>query len=112
MTGAFYDKATGRLYFTLSGQSSLYYRYFQPQSRIVGGQRFTAQASRPTPRGTRSAACSSPAASCTSPTRSNGNLSSVTWANSQAVNGTRVTMSGPGIDGNDWRGRGLVLTNN
>ena len=34
-----------RLYFTLSGQTSLFYRYFEPLSQMVGGQRFTAQAS-------------------------------------------------------------------
>ena len=47
ITGMFYDRPTGRLYYTLkpngsnnSGGSS--YRYFTPESGVVGAQRFTA----------------------------------------------------------------------
>ena len=42
ITGMFYDKSLGRLYYTLTNSSSLYYRYFEPESKIVGAQKFTA----------------------------------------------------------------------
>jgi hypothetical protein len=42
VSGMFYDPALARLYYTQTGSSSLYYRYFEPQSQIVGAQKFTA----------------------------------------------------------------------
>ncbi|MFG1603920.1 hypothetical protein [Actinoplanes sp. NPDC049265] len=39
MTGAFY--LSGRMYYTLSGKSGLYYRYFTPDGSIIGCTEFT-----------------------------------------------------------------------
>ena len=39
VTSAFYSG--GRLYYTLFGQSQMYYRYFTPDSGVVGSQEFT-----------------------------------------------------------------------
>lgn len=40
ITGMFF--AEGRLYYTVSGQDALYYRFFEPESDIVGAERFVA----------------------------------------------------------------------
>jgi hypothetical protein len=111
MTSAFYDKATGRLYYTLSGQSSLYYRYFEPQSQIVGGQRFTAQGSTADVSWSQVGGAFLVGGTLYFANSSNGNLSKIQWSNNATVTGTRATVSGPGVDGNDWRTRGLVLVN-
>jgi len=44
MTGMFYDPATHRIYYTMSGDNRLFYRYFTPESEVVGAQTFTANA--------------------------------------------------------------------
>ncbi len=45
LTGMFYDPATHRLYYTVSNDSNLYYRYFTPESKVVGAQTFVASSS-------------------------------------------------------------------
>jgi hypothetical protein len=45
LSGIFYDTATRRLYYTLTGDSHLYYRYFTPESEVVGAQTFTGSSS-------------------------------------------------------------------
>ena len=47
VTGMFYDRDTGRLYYTLQPTSNnksggFFYRYFTPESGVVGAERFTA----------------------------------------------------------------------
>ena len=40
----FYDPATRRIYYTVANDSRLYYRYFTPESEVVGAQTFQADA--------------------------------------------------------------------
>ena len=40
VTGSFYDPATSRLYYTVADDDRLYYRYFTPESEVVGAQTF------------------------------------------------------------------------
>ena len=43
LTGMFFDPAEHRLYYSVAGDANLYFRYFTPESRIVGAQTFTAR---------------------------------------------------------------------
>lgn len=42
MTGVFYDTATHRLYYSVFGDDRLFYRYFTPESEVVGAETFVA----------------------------------------------------------------------
>ena len=108
VTGAFYSD--GRLYYSLLGQTSLYWRYFSPDSGTVGGQEFTAS-------GGNFASIAGMFLSGSTlyyANRSDGTLHSVSFSNG-GTNGanpsvdptTDTTVSGPGIDGNNWESRSL-----
>jgi PKD repeat protein len=103
MTGVFFDPATSRIYYTLSGNGSLYYREFVPESGIAHAQRKTAGG----------------AVAALNPTRVNGmfvggdgnlyfadsttgNLLRMAWANG-APSGT-ATVANNSVD---WRARAL-----
>ena len=106
ITGMFYDPATGRIYFTKSGSNQLHWRGFSSESRVVGAQRF-------------SSASDAGGVSWDNvqgmfmvdnqlyTSSSNGNLVRRTWNPSTGlpVSGTNETVSGPNIDGEDWRAR-------
>ncbi len=104
-TSMFYDN--GRIYFTLQGQSSLYYRYFTAQSKVVGAKRLVAG----TVPGLDLAQVRGAFATegkVWFATR-DGKLTRFDWATGSdagiATGGTQV--SGPGIDGLLWNSRAL-----
>jgi PKD repeat protein len=105
ISAMFFD--SGRLYYTLNGDSHLYYRYFTPESNVVGGLRFTAsngitgmsfaQASGMFVTGGKLYLATS-----------NGNLQQSDFVNG-APSGTGTVVSGPGIDGTTWSSRAMFL---
>jgi PKD repeat protein len=106
MTGIFYDPDTSRIYYTLSGQNSLYSRSFLPESRVIGANRSTV----------------SGAVSSLAPTRvrgmflsggqiwfadnNTGALSTIGFSNG-AVTGTDALVE----SSIDWRARAMFLVN-
>ena len=108
VTGAFYSD--GRLYYSQLGQNNLFWRYFSPDSGSVGGQEFTVGGG-----GNFSniAGMFLSGSTLYYASRADGTLHSLSFSNG-GTNGTNpsvdptsdTTVSGPAIDGNDWRARG------
>lgn len=102
VTGMFYDR--DRVYYTLTGQSQLFWRWFNVDSGIVGADQFTAP-------GTSLAGWN---AGFVSGNRlyvvqaSTGALAWVTW-NNGAPSGLPTIVNSPATGGNDWRGRAMFV---
>ena len=105
----FYEN--GRLYFTRSGTNELRYRYFTPESGVVGGKRLVASVnvtgiSFSTVRGMFFADGKLHWSD------SAGVLRRIDWRedgpSGVPVAGTATTLSGPAVDGVSWSGRGPV----
>jgi len=105
VTGMFLDQ--GRLYYTLSGNSSLFYRYFSPSWDMTGAQTFTVNSSAEFDWGSVSGMTMVDGNIYVG--RVNGNLDRIGFSNRLPVGGSRTTVSGPGIDGRNWRSRGLFV---
>ncbi|MCW2611781.1 MAG: domain containing protein [Cryptosporangiaceae bacterium] len=105
-TGMFFWN--GRVYYTQSGQSSLYYRYFTPESGIVGAQRFTATDSLADLDWRRVAGMTLAGDRLLWADSGNGVLRSAPFVGGLPTTGGTV-LSGSGVDGKDWRARALFL---
>jgi PKD repeat protein len=109
MTGMFFDRDTGRLYFTLSGSSRLYYRYFTPESGVVGGLRFDGPTNLADLDWSRVASMFLVGQDLYVASSTDGNLRRYAWnsaAGTPVAGGTVV--SGPAT-GHDWRARGAFV---
>lgn len=105
MKSMWFDRVTGRLYFTLTGSNRLYYRYFTPQSKVVGGIRY--EVSTGGVDFTRVTAGFLEGGSLYYRT-DDGALRKVGWSGG-TVAGTPSTVSGPAVDGINWNARSMFL---
>ncbi len=108
VTGMFFDRATARLYYTVSGQSTLYYRYFLPESQIVGAVRFTGPAAPAGISWSQAGGMFLAGDRLFVSNRVDGTLRSVQWLQS-APTGAVTQVSGPGVDANVWNTRSVFL---
>ena len=115
LTGSYWPVSTltgmaldnGRLYYTVSGDSRLFYRYFTPESDIVGAETFTAS-------GNGDGFSWNDVAGFVLSSgklffaRTNGNLYSVAWVNGKP-SGAITTIGGPAIDAKNYASRGMFV---
>ncbi|MCR6030367.1 hypothetical protein GGQ22_02795 [Nocardioides sp. zg-579] len=110
MTGMFLDD--NRVYFTLAGDPTLYYRYFTPESGVVGAQRYVASTG-VSGLDLRQARGMFLAGSQVYVATTTGDLVRVGWErggpSGRLVPGTAATVSGPVRDGRTWGGRAMFL---
>lgn len=106
MRAMWFDRAKGRLYFTLEGRGNrLYYRYFTPESDTVGAIRHQVRTGRVRFDRVTGAFLASDKLWYRNET---GVVRSVTWRNGRVV-GSSAKVSGPGVDGAEWSSRTFFL---
>lgn len=105
----FFDRVTRRIYYTLEGSPTLYYRYFQPQSRVIGSWRYEVTApSTVSWTGVRGGFI---VGSRLFYTTANGDLHRVAWESLPGqTSGAPTAVLGPSIDGTDLRSAGVVFS--
>ncbi|MQA03059.1 MAG: hypothetical protein GEV07_10145 [Streptosporangiales bacterium] len=96
VTGMLYTD--GRLYYTTSGSSRLYWRSFNPRSGVVNG---TAHVASEMDRWSIAGGMFLDGDTLYVTNRDNGNLYKTTWSDGRPE-GTLTTVSGPAVDGKSW----------
>jgi PKD repeat protein len=105
MTSLFF--LNGQMYITRSGQTMLFRRGFEPESDIVGQQRFsTGNVAGINFANVRGAFVASNQFYWADTT---GRLFRAAWSGHGPVGGTSVQVSGPGVDGQNWSSRSLFV---
>ena len=106
LSGLFYSQ--GRLYYTRTDRAGLYSRYFTVESDMVGARQTTvARRDTPVP-WSRVRGMFLASGRLYWVDRTTGVLQSVRWSNGAPVADTTRRVSGPRIDGIDWRSRSLA----
>jgi hypothetical protein len=103
VTGMFFDGGRERLYFTVAGDANLYWRWFTPESRIIGAERFVAGGGVNWATATGVTMASGKIFFA----RTDGNLYAVNFVNG-APSGTATVVS-PASAGYNWSSRGMFL---
>ena len=103
VTGLFFSG--GQLYYTLNGQNGLFWRWFSPDSGMVGADRFTVAGA--------SGFADAGAVFVSGSTlykvnRNTGDLAATDWVNGVPA-ATFTVRSGPAVDGVDWRARAVFV---
>ncbi len=101
VTGAFYSN--GRLFYSIAGSSSLYWRWFSPDSGIIGGAQFTATGFD----ASKVAGMFAAGGYLYWANSVDGTLHRVQLSGTSVVAGTDSVVGGPAVDGRDWRARSL-----
>jgi PKD repeat protein len=104
VTSMFYSG--GRLYYTISGQTPMFYRYFTPQSGILGADRFQVSG---TTNWSDTGGAFLDGTNLYLTSRSTGTLRRITFSGG-VFGTTSTTVSGPAVDGRDWRGKAVFLS--
>jgi hypothetical protein len=103
ISGMFLDG--GRLYYTLSGSSNLYYRYFTPSSDVVGAEQFVASTSSDGLSWSTAAGMFMVNGKIYVVRSNTGNLDRIDFVGGKPVPGSSTTVN----TSVDWRGHGLFM---
>ena len=116
LTGMFYDPSTGRLYYTVSGDTHMYYRYFEPEDGIIGAQTLTISGNgdgltwNTTSQMTMAGGKIYYVVTTGQGANQQQNLWSINFVGGKPVPGTQQLVSGPAKgDGQTWAGRGMFV---
>ena len=107
--GMWFDRTTGRMYFTMRKESQLFYRYFTPESYTVGAVRFTAPNTGSRIDWSRVTGGFLANGKLYYSNNSDGVLRSAQWGQDGAVPATDEVVSGPAVDGRNWESGSLFL---
>jgi hypothetical protein len=110
VTGMFWK--SGRLYYTRSGDHRLYYRYFSATSEIVGSIEYVASGPNVDGLDWNGVEGMTQAGSKIFYASADGDLIRIDLNGTAPVPGTAVAISGPSIDGRDWRTNAMFFLPN
>ncbi|MEX0754171.1 MAG: malectin domain-containing carbohydrate-binding protein [Actinomycetota bacterium] len=107
VTGMFWRD--GKLFHTLAGDDRLFFRYFSPESELVGSVRYVASGPGVDGMNWSDVRGMTEAGDRIFWATSTGDLRRVDLVNGAPMPGSATTIGGPGIDGRDWRSTGMWI---